>query len=50
MSRLPAISRETRWLLSRLLQHDSYHAGEVNHLRSLIDGDDRWRWQQQGFG
>jgi uncharacterized damage-inducible protein DinB len=42
--------RETQWLLSTLLQHDSYHAGEINHLRSLLDGDDRWRWQQMGFG
>jgi uncharacterized damage-inducible protein DinB len=39
--------RETRWLLSALLQHDVYHAGEINHLRSVLDGDDRWRWQQQ---
>lgn len=39
-------SRETRWLLSTLLQHDAYHAGEINHLRSLLAGDDRWRWQQ----
>lgn len=41
---------ETRWLLSTLLQHDLYHAGEINHLRSLLDGDDRWRYQQLGFG
>lgn len=39
---------ETRWLLSILLQHDVYHAGEVNHIRSLLDGDDRWRWQMNG--
>lgn len=38
--------KETRWLLSTLLTHDSYHAGEINHLRSLMAGDDRWRWQQ----
>ncbi len=37
--------RETRWLLSMLLQHDVYHAGEINHLRSLIAGEDRWNWQ-----
>jgi hypothetical protein len=37
--------RETRWLLDNLLQHDLYHAGEINHLRGILDGDDRWRWQ-----
>ena len=41
---------ETRWLLSMLLQHDVYHAGEINHIRSLLAGDDRWRFQQLGFG
>lgn len=41
---------ETRWLLSMLLQHDLYHAGEINHIRSLLAGDDRWRFQQLGFG
>ena len=40
--------RETRWILSTMLQHDLYHAGEINHLRSQLLGDDRWRWQQQG--
>jgi hypothetical protein len=39
--------RETRWILSTMLQHDLYHAGEINHLRSQLLGDDRWRWQQQ---
>jgi len=37
--------REARWLLSMLLQHDAYHAGEINHIRSLLSGEDRWRWQ-----
>jgi DinB superfamily len=36
--------RETRWLLSTLLQHDAYHAGEINHIRALLDGDDAWKW------
>jgi hypothetical protein len=36
--------RETRWLLSTLLGHDAYHAGEINHLRALLSGDDGWRW------
>jgi uncharacterized damage-inducible protein DinB len=38
-------SRETRWLLSVLLQHDVYHAGEVNRMRALLAGEDRWAWQ-----
>jgi hypothetical protein len=37
--------RETRWLLSTVLQHDVYHAGEINRTRSLLVGEDRWRWQ-----
>jgi hypothetical protein len=36
--------RETRWLIATILQHDTYHAGEINHLRALIVGDDTWRW------
>ena len=37
--------RETRWLLSILLQHDLYHAGEINRMRALLAGEDRWNWQ-----
>jgi uncharacterized damage-inducible protein DinB len=37
--------RETRWLLSVLLQHDLYHAGEANRTRALLAGEDRWSWQ-----
>jgi DinB family protein len=36
--------RETRWLISTIAQHDVYHAGEVNHIRSLLAGSDAWRW------
>jgi hypothetical protein len=36
--------KETRWLISTLIQHDTYHAGEINHIRSLLEGNDRWRW------
>jgi len=36
--------RETRWLLSTLLQHDAYHAGEINHIRALVASDDTWKW------
>jgi uncharacterized damage-inducible protein DinB len=37
--------RPTRWLCSVLLQHDVYHAGEINRMRSLLAGEDRWAWQ-----
>jgi len=33
---------ETRVLLKVLIQHDTYHAGEINHLRALLQGNDRW--------
>lgn len=36
----------TRWIIAALIGHDFYHAGEINHLRSLLGTDDRWRWQQ----
>ena len=42
--------RPTRWLITAMITHDAYHAGEINHLRSLMGGDDRWRFQQLGFG
>src|SRR2546428_232883 len=38
--------RPTRWIIAAMIGHDFYHAGEINHLRSLIVSDDRWRWQQ----
>ncbi|HEV8281136.1 MAG TPA: DinB family protein [Candidatus Limnocylindrales bacterium] len=40
----------TRWIVTAMITHDAYHAGEINHIRSLLDGDDRWRYVQQGFG
>ncbi|MDF2735379.1 MAG: hypothetical protein K0S97_2002 [Chloroflexota bacterium] len=40
----------TRWLIAAMVTHDAYHAGEINHIRSLLDGDDRWRHIQMGFG
>jgi hypothetical protein len=42
--------RETRWIVGALVTHNAYHAGEINHLRSLLQGDDRWRYVQLGFG
>jgi hypothetical protein len=34
----------TRWLIVSIASHASYHAGEINHLRSLLSGDDAWMW------
>jgi uncharacterized damage-inducible protein DinB len=42
--------RPTRWIVAAMITHDAYHAGEINHLRSLLGEDDRWRHIQQGFG
>jgi uncharacterized damage-inducible protein DinB len=42
--------RPTRWIVAAMITHDAYHAGEINHLRSLLGGDDRWRFEQLGFG
>ena len=42
--------RPTRWIVAAMITHDGYHAGEINHLRSLLGPDDRWRFQQLGFG
>jgi uncharacterized damage-inducible protein DinB len=39
-------ARPTRWIVAAIIGHDFYHAGEINHLRSLLGTDDRWRWQQ----
>jgi uncharacterized damage-inducible protein DinB len=38
--------RPTRWIIAAIIGHDFYHAGEINHLRSMLGTDDRWRWQQ----
>jgi hypothetical protein len=33
---------ETRWIISVMIEHDVYHAGEINHLRAQRQGNDRW--------
>lgn len=38
--------RPTRWLIAAMITHDAYHAGEINHLRSILGTDDRWRHVQ----
>lgn len=30
----------TRWLINMMIQHDLYHAGEINHIRALHQKDD----------
>jgi hypothetical protein len=36
----------TRWIVNRLIHHDGFHAGEINHLRSVHQDDDRWEWER----
>ncbi len=38
---------DTRWLISVMVQHDLYHGGEINHIRALRQGDDRWPWHEE---
>jgi hypothetical protein len=32
----------TRIIIRIMIAHDLYHAGEINHLRALLHGTDRW--------
>jgi hypothetical protein len=42
--------RQTHWgmaatvqfAIDTMLRHDVFHAGEINHLRALMQGNDRW--------
>ena len=34
----------TRWLISTIATHAAYHAGEINHIRALLEDDDDWMW------
>jgi uncharacterized damage-inducible protein DinB len=38
---------ETRWLINTMIQHDTYHAGEINHVRALRQKNDRWAYEQE---
>jgi uncharacterized damage-inducible protein DinB len=42
--------RPTRWIVATMVTHDAYHAGEINHIRSILGPDDRWRYVQLGYG
>lgn len=33
---------ETRWLISTMIEHDLYHAGEINHIRAVLQSTDAW--------
>ncbi len=35
----------TRTLIRIMIAHDLYHAGEINHIRSLLQGADRWPYE-----
>jgi uncharacterized damage-inducible protein DinB len=34
----------TRTIIQIQIAHDVYHAGEINHVRALLQGDDVWRY------
>ena len=38
--------RETRWIAANMIRHDDFHAGEINHIRALLQGNDRWAWEE----
>lgn len=35
----------TRTIIRIMIAHDLYHAGEINHLRALIQSTDRWPYE-----
>jgi uncharacterized damage-inducible protein DinB len=35
----------TRLIIRIMIAHDIYHAGEINHLRALLNGTDRWEYE-----
>ena len=37
---------ETRWIIKATIEHDLYHAGEINRLRALRQENDRWAFEQ----
>jgi uncharacterized damage-inducible protein DinB len=32
--------KETRWIIKTMIEHDLYHAGEINHIRALCQHND----------
>jgi uncharacterized damage-inducible protein DinB len=39
-------TREAREVISIMIEHDLYHAGEINHLRALMQDTDYWRGRE----
>jgi uncharacterized damage-inducible protein DinB len=37
----------TRVIIRIMIAHDLYHAGEINHLRALLHGTDRWPYDER---
>lgn len=35
----------TRSIIRIMIGHDYYHAGEINHLRARLQGNDRWEYE-----
>jgi len=36
---------KTRTIIRIMIGHDYYHAGEINHPRALLQGNDRWEYE-----
>jgi DinB family protein len=37
---------ETRWIIKSMIEHDLYHAGEINRMRALRQANDRWAFEE----
>ena len=37
--------KDLHWIIAVMIEHDLYHAGEINHIRALRQGNDRWAWE-----
>jgi uncharacterized damage-inducible protein DinB len=37
---------ETRAIIAIMIEHDAYHAGEINHLRAVLQDTDYWRGRE----
>lgn len=35
------------WVATVMIEHDLYHAGEINHIRSLYVEGDGWAWEAE---